>query len=95
MKKLSEAELQNELIKLEDWKLVDGKLFVEYKFKDFHEAFRFMTELSKTINKLDHHPEWTNSYNKVIIKLMTHSVNGITNLDIKLAKAAKKLKEAM
>jgi 4a-hydroxytetrahydrobiopterin dehydratase len=91
MNKLSEEEIQNELANLKNWDVVDGKLYVEYKFKDFHQAFEFMTELSKTINKFDHHPDWTNSYNRVFINLVTHSAGGITELDIKLAKAAKQL----
>lgn len=91
MRKLSEEEIKKELVGLEDWGIADGKLHVEYIFKDFYQAFEFMTELSKTINKLDHHPDWTNSYNKVFINLETHSAGGITDLDVKLAKSAKKL----
>src|ERR1700676_4366079 len=91
MRKLSEEVIKKELAKLEDWEIVDGKLYGEYKFKDFHQAFKFMTELSKTINIFYHHPDWTNSYNRVSMYLVTHSAGGITELDIKLAKSAKKL----
>lgn len=91
MLKLTETEVRKRLSDLKGWNLVAGKLHAEYKFKDFLSAFEFMKKLSKTINKLDHHPEWSNSYNKVSITLVTHSAKGITELDFKLAKAAAKL----
>ena len=88
MNKLSENAVRERLSELKGWDFVDGKLYVEYKFNDFKSAFEFMTKLSETVNRLDHHPEWSNSYNKVTISLVTHSAKGITELDFKLAKAA-------
>lgn len=91
MKKLSEKEIQNDLEKLSGWELIDGKLHKEYKFKDFNQAFKFMNELAITATKIDHHPDWSNSYNIVNINLMDHSTGGITALDFKLAEAAEKI----
>ena len=88
MNKLSEDEVRIRLSNLKDWDKVDEKLYVEYNFKDFKSAFEFMTKFTKTINSLDHHPDWSNSYNRVFISLVTHSAGGITELDFKLAKAA-------
>ena len=91
MLRLTETEVKKRLSNLRGWNLVAGKLHVEYKFGDFLSAFEFMIKLSKTVNKLDHHPEWSNSYNKVSISLVTHSAKGITELDFTLAKAAAEL----
>ncbi len=91
MDKLSSTDIQSSLDKLDDWDLVDGKLYKEYTFKDFNQAFEFMKLLAKIAAKLDHHPDWSNSYNKVVIRLATHSVGGITATDFKLAKAAEQI----
>ncbi len=70
------------------WKEINQALVCEFVFADFREAMLFMQEVAVVINKMDHHPEWTNSYNKVHIRLQTHSAgNVITEKDRKLAKA--------
>lgn len=56
-----------------------------YKFKDFSQAFGFMTRAALIAEKMDHHPEWFNVYNKVDVTLTTHSASGVTDLDLKLA----------
>ena len=91
MDKLYNKDIQLGLDKLNGWGLVDGKLYKEYEFKDFNQAFEFMELLAKVANKLNHHPDWSNSYNKVFISLATHSVGGITTADFKLAEAADKI----
>ncbi len=91
MKKLSENEVKKRLLDLDDWDVVDGKLCKEYMFKDFKQAFSFMNELAIVINKMDHHPEWLNTYNMVSISLSTHSADGISELDFKLAQATKQI----
>jgi pterin-4a-carbinolamine dehydratase len=58
-----------------------------FEFKDFVEAFGFMTRVAMQAEKMNHHPEWFNVYNKVKIDLITHDVNGISNYDVKLASA--------
>ncbi|MFO7945103.1 MAG: 4a-hydroxytetrahydrobiopterin dehydratase [Anaerolineales bacterium] len=69
----------------EDWILQDGKLFKEFGFSDFTAAFGFMSQVAITAEKMNHHPEWSNVYNKVNVHLSTHEANGITDKDFKLA----------
>ena len=69
------------------WKLEDNKLKASFKFKDFAEAFAFMTEVAFHAEKQDHHPDWSNVWNTVEIHLNTHSAgNVVTEKDHKLAK---------
>jgi 4a-hydroxytetrahydrobiopterin dehydratase len=68
-----------------------GKLHREYKFKSFEDAISFMSRSSLEIVKLDHHPEWFNVYNTVIVDLVTHDVSGISNYDFILAKKLEKI----
>lgn len=66
----------------------DGKsLLRDFTFKSFTEAFSFMTRVALLAEKADHHPDWSNSYNKVSVSLSTHSAGGVTEKDVKLAKA--------
>jgi 4a-hydroxytetrahydrobiopterin dehydratase len=76
-----------------DWKRVDGRnaIIREFVFRNFREAFAFMTEAALVAETIDHHPEWFNVYNKVNVTLTTHSAGGVTELDIKLAKAMDKI----
>ncbi|KAK0172010.1 hypothetical protein PV328_005387 [Microctonus aethiopoides] len=60
-------------------------IYKEFNFKDFNEAFGFMTRVAMKAEKMDHHPEWFNVYNKVNITLSSHDVNGLSHRDIKLA----------
>ena len=89
--KLSDSEIEAEVTKLLGWKLVNGKLNKSFEFKSFIEAFGFMTRVAMQAEKMNHHPEWFNVYNKVKIDLVTHDVNGISNYDIKLANAINKI----
>ena len=89
--KLSESEIESEATKITGWKLVNGKLNKSFEFKNFIEAFGFMTKVAMQAEKMNHHPEWFNVYNKVKIDLVTHDVNGISNYDIKLANAINKI----
>ena len=86
MEKLSTENIQKELkTNLTSWKLVDNKLVREFKFKDFIEAFGFMTKVALLAQQANHHPEWSNVYNKVKICLTTHDAGGITSKDTDLA----------
>ncbi len=85
-RKLFEKEIEDEVSKLKGWSVVNGKLTKEFKFKDFNEAIGFIIRVALEAEKLDHHPEWFNVYNKVKIELVTHDINGISNFDIILAK---------
>ncbi|HOE34679.1 MAG TPA: 4a-hydroxytetrahydrobiopterin dehydratase [Anaerolineaceae bacterium] len=88
--KLSDQEIQTRMAQLgtilgETWKLKDSKLHISIKFPDFVSAFTFMTTTAFYAEKLNHHPEWSNVYNRVDINLSTHDAGGITELDFKLA----------
>jgi 4a-hydroxytetrahydrobiopterin dehydratase len=84
-KKLSEAEINALLPKVSGWSVVNGKLHREFACKDFVTAFGNMTRVALVAEKMDHHPEWLNVWNKVVIDLTTHSVKGISDYDFKLA----------
>ena len=76
------------------WKKKDNYLVRKFEFKDFSEAFAFMTRVALLAEKQDHHPNWTNVYNQLEIKLNTHSAGDVvTEKDHKLAKAIDKLKK--
>ena len=83
---LSAGEIIEKLKTLPGWELRSGRLFREFVFSDFDAAFAFMTECAAAARALDHHPEWSNVYNRVSVSLRTHSIDGISNLDIELAR---------
>jgi len=85
IQKLSEEHVKKEVGKLKGWSLQNGKLHREYKFRDFIEAFGFMSRVALTAQSLDHHPEWSNVWNRVTVDLSTHSIGGISQLDFELA----------
>lgn len=70
------------------WAMVDGRDAIrkEFKFKNFVEAFGFMTQAAIWAEKWNHHPEWSNVYNRVVVELTTHDVDGLSSLDAKLAR---------
>ena len=68
------------------WQEKDNKLSKTFKFKDFSEAFAFMTRVAIEAERMNHHPNWSNVYNKVSIALNTNSAKGITQMDFDLAK---------
>ena len=82
---LSDKQLEQHLNDLNDWTIQNGKLNKVFKFSDFAQAFEFMSLVAIIAETMDHHPEWSNVYNKVEINLVTHSEGGITQLDIDLA----------
>ncbi len=82
--KMTDAEIAAALPKLAGWALKDGKLHREYKFSDFKRAMEFMQSAVAGIDKLDHHPDWANVYNRVTIDLNTHDAGGITAKDFEL-----------
>jgi len=83
---LTAEEIQAAIDTLPGWSVVQGKLHREYKFPDFAHAFGFMATAAPRIEKKDHHPEWSNVYNRVVVDLVTHDAGGITQLDVGLAK---------
>ncbi|XP_045209523.1 pterin-4-alpha-carbinolamine dehydratase-like [Mercenaria mercenaria] len=87
--KLSDEERTSKLgpLKSSGWTMVDGRdaIYKEFLFKNFNEAFGFMTRVALQADKMDHHPEWFNVYNKVQITLSTHDCGGLSERDVKLA----------
>ena len=86
MMKLSSDEIKQELTNLDGWDVREGKLHKDFEFTSFNEAFGFMTRAAMEIEKMNHHPEWFNVYNKISVDLMTHNAGGITQNDINLAR---------
>jgi 4a-hydroxytetrahydrobiopterin dehydratase len=84
--KLNEQDLDTSLKQLSAWELTNNKLHREFKFADFAHAFGFMTTAAVLIEKMNHHPEWFNVYNRVSVDLTTHDANGITQRDVELAR---------
>jgi 4a-hydroxytetrahydrobiopterin dehydratase len=84
--KLTKEELESAVEALPGWTVSHDKLHREYKFPDFTHAFGFMATAATAIEKMNHHPEWFNVYNKVTVDLTTHDSGGITQKDVKLAK---------
>ena len=67
------------------WTVVDGRLHREFEFADFVEAFSFMTAAALIAEKMDHHPDWSNSWNRVVVDLVSHDAGAITERDVELA----------
>jgi 4a-hydroxytetrahydrobiopterin dehydratase len=88
MQKLNETEITALLAAFPDWSKLSGRDAIARRiiFANFRQAFSFMGEIALEAETLDHHPEWTNVYNRVDIVLATHSVDGLSSLDEKLAK---------
>ena len=90
MNALDGTELEARLVRLNrsadaHWALQDGKLHREFKFVNFVSAFGFMTQVALVAERMDHHPEWFNVYNKVEVTLATHDADGVTQKDLELA----------
>ncbi len=85
-KKLSEAEVSASVRGLRGWDVAGGKLHRQLQFTDFAEAFAFMTRVAFIAESMNHHPEWSNVYNRVTIDLTTHDAGGITSLDVEFAR---------
>ena len=85
-RKLSQEEIADALTTLPGWDVQQGKLHKQYKFKSFAQALGWMVAVGIEADKMDHHPEWANVYNRVTIHLVTHDLgNAISTLDVRLA----------
>ena len=95
--KLSEGDRKELIDPLKEagWSIVENRdaIYKEFLFKDFNEAFGFMTRVALKADKMDHHPEWFNVYNKVQITLSTHDVSGLSLRDVTLAKFIEEVAE--
>ena len=83
--KLSADQIDEALTKLTDWEVRDGKFYKVFEFDSFAQALGWMVSVGVEADKLDHHPDWSNSYNKVTVELMTHSLGALSELDVQLA----------
>jgi len=86
MAKLSQHQVDSALQELSGWTVVNGKLHRDFQFTDFVHAFGFMATAALIIEKMGHHPEWFNVYNRLTVDLTTHDDGGITKKDVELAK---------
>ncbi|MCC5877456.1 MAG: 4a-hydroxytetrahydrobiopterin dehydratase [Candidatus Sumerlaeia bacterium] len=85
-RKLDATETHNLPDDLPHWEVVGGKIRRSFEFKNFNEAFAFMTRVALLAEKMNHHPEWFNVYKKLTIELTTHDVGGLSDLDVIMAK---------
>jgi 4a-hydroxytetrahydrobiopterin dehydratase len=83
----SKEQIDKALAALPRWSCVDGKLHTELRFTDFNQAFGFMTRVALIAEKLDHHPDWSNSWNTVVVDIVNHAAGGITQRCFDLALA--------
>lgn len=95
-KRMSEDERSAALARIPAWTPVEGRDAVtrDFTFADFSAAFGWMTRVALMAEKMDHHPEWTNVYNRVAVTLSTHDAGGLTERDIRLAEAMDRLAES-
>lgn len=85
--RLGDDEIRQRLANLPGWELRENCLHRRFRFADFSQAFAFMTRSALVAEQLDHHPDWSNVYNRVEVALNTHDVGGVTELDFRLAEA--------
>ena len=87
MEKLTEEEIKKKLDQLNGWEYRENAIEKTTEFKNFKEAFSVMTRIAFECEAQNHHPDWSNVYNSLKIRLNTHTVNGVTEKDFKLAKS--------
>ena len=85
--KLTEAQIAEHVARLDGWSVESGKLHRELQFDDFQQAFGFMARMALYAEAQQHHPEWLNVWNKVVIDLTTHDVGGLSDKDVAFAEA--------
>ncbi|MEE9362155.1 MAG: 4a-hydroxytetrahydrobiopterin dehydratase [Cellulophaga sp.] len=94
MKKLTTEEINKGLEKLEGWELIEGAIETSFEFKNFKETFTVMTRIAFECEAQGHHPDWSNVYNSLHIRLNTHDADGITEKDFTLAKSIEEIIES-
>lgn len=85
MATFTESQIKEHLAGLDGWTTDGTAIEKRFEFDDFNAAFAFMTTAAPKIDALDHHPEWTNVYNRVDVRLSSHDVGGVTERDLELA----------
>lgn len=89
--KLNKQDAAKELKKIAGWSIKRGNLHRVFEFKDFSQAFGFMAQVALAAESMNHHPDWSNAWNKVVIDLSTHSAGGLTANDFELADKIQKI----
>lgn len=87
MKKLTETEIEQRLLKLPEWEYYDNAISAEFEFDNFKDCFSAMSRIAFECEALNHHPDWSNTYNVLKIAISTHDADGVTEKDFKLAHA--------
>ncbi|MGC1632785.1 MAG: 4a-hydroxytetrahydrobiopterin dehydratase [Gelidibacter sp.] len=93
MSLLSEETIEKKLLNFPDWEYYDNALHAEFEFDNFKDCFSAMSRIAFECEAQNHHPDWTNVYNMLTIKLSTHSAKGVTAKDFKLAEAIEAIVE--
>ena len=93
MNKLTADEIEKRLLNFPDWDYYDDAIHAEFEFDNFKDCFSAMSRIAFECEALNHHPDWSNVYNVLTISLTTHSANGVTEKDFKLAKAIEDIVE--
>ncbi|HIB47970.1 MAG TPA: 4a-hydroxytetrahydrobiopterin dehydratase [Flavobacteriaceae bacterium] len=91
MKPYTEEQVQEKLKEYEGWEYDDNAIHTAFEFENFKEAFTIMTRIAFEAERLEHHPDWSNVYNKLHISLNTHDAGGVTDKDFELAKVIDQL----
>ena len=90
---LEKSELEETISKFPKWEYQEESLKQDFIFSDFREAFEFMVQVAEIAESIDHHPDWSNSWNKVSISISTHSAGGLTALDLKFVEKVETLSD--
>jgi 4a-hydroxytetrahydrobiopterin dehydratase len=93
MKTLTEEDIEKRLLRFPDWEYYDNAIHAEFEFDNFKDCFSAMSRIAFECEALNHHPDWTNIYNKLNISLSTHDAKGVTDKDFKLAEAIENIVE--
>jgi len=91
MTKLNESEIRFQLQKLRGWEYIDEAIETTFEFKNFKETFSIMTRIAFECEAQNHHPDWSNVYNTLNIRLNTHDAGGVTEKDFKLAETIEEI----
>ncbi len=91
MTKLTESQIKDQLNSIEGWEYEDNAIHTTFEFKDFKDAFSVMSRIAFEAELMQHHPDWSNIYNKLHISLSTHDAGGVTEKDFKLAKVIEEI----
>ncbi len=91
MEQLTASEIEKKLKTLEGWEFNENALETTFEFQNFKEAFTLMTRIAFECEALNHHPDWTNVYNRLHIRLSTHDAGGVTEKDFELARLIEEL----